>query len=170
MDYDNLAPESEEEFEQRQQELLEDARNEKQQREAAQNEALKQIAEGESLEEYETVELGDLELEVKAWLPGDVEDTVLQAQQLGDSEDPAEIKRSMETMLSALAEMTTEETYDMGFWRKYYRKWGAEGLIMAVSTVLEPAGESLERKREGVDGFRTGTGGPRPSVGDGTDG
>lgn len=138
----------------KEQELLEDARQSKEELEQAQNEALEAIASGEELEQYETVSLGDLELEVKAWLPGDVEDTVLQAQQLGESEDPAEIKRSMDTMLSALAEMTTSETYDMGFWREFHRKWGAEGLILAVETILDPASENMEEKREGLESFR----------------
>lgn len=135
-------------------ELLEDARETKKELEQQQNEALEAIAKGGDLEEYETVELGELELEVKSWLPGDVEDTVLQAQKLGESEDPAQIKRSMETMLSALAEMTTDGTYDMGFWRQFHQEYGANGLILAVETILEPANENMEKKKEGVDGFR----------------
>lgn len=149
----------------KEQELLEDARQSKAELEAAQNEALEAIASGEELEQYETVSLGELELEVKAYLPGDVEDTVLQAQQLGESEDPAEIKRSMETMLSALAEMTTSDTYNMGFWREFHRKWGANGLILAVETILDPASENMEDKRDAMDGFRSNVEGPKPNSG-----
>jgi hypothetical protein len=109
-----IAPESEEEYEQRRQELIEEAKADKNELDDAQNEALAAIASEGGLEDYATVELGELEIEVKAWLPGDVEDTVLQAQQLGDSEDPAQIKRSMETMLSALDEMTTTMTWRFG--------------------------------------------------------
>jgi hypothetical protein len=140
----------------KEQELLEEAREAKQKLEEAQNEALAAIASEDGLEDYATVELGDLELEVKSWLPGDVEDTVLQAQQLGNSEDPAQIKRSMETMLSALAEMTVSDDYDMRFWREFHDRYGANGLIMAVDTVLGPANETMEERKNGVDGFRGG--------------
>jgi polyhydroxyalkanoate synthesis regulator phasin len=151
MDYENL---TEEEAKQRERELVEDAREAKEELEAKQSEALEAIAEGGDLEEYATVELGELEIEVLGWLPGDVEDTVLQARQLGKTEDPAKIKRSMETMLSALAEMTVDDTYNMAFWRQFYQEYGAAGLIEAVGTVLEPAQTSMEEKREAVDGFR----------------
>lgn len=150
----DIAPESEEEYEQRRQELIEEAKADKKELDDAQNEALAAIASEEGLEDYATVELGELEMEVRAWLPGDVEDTVLQAQQLGDSEDPAQIKRSMETMLSALAEMTVSDDYDMKFWREFHERYGANGLIMAVQTILSPANEKMEQHREGVDGFR----------------
>jgi hypothetical protein len=149
-----IAPESEEEYEQRRQELIEEAKADKNELDDAQNEALAAIASEGGLEDYATVELGELEIEVKAWLPGDVEDTVLQAQQLGDSEDPAQIKRSMETMLSALAKMTVADDYDMAFWREFHERYGANGLIMAVDTVLGPANGNMEARKEGVDGFR----------------
>lgn len=150
-----IAPESEEEYEERRQELIEEAKADKKELDDAQNEALAAIASEEGLEDYATVELGELEIEVKAWLPGDVEDTVLQAQQLGDSEDPAQIKRSMETMLSALAEMTVADDYDMRFWREFHDRYGANGLVLAVERVLEPAQENTQRRKEGVEGFRT---------------
>jgi hypothetical protein len=149
-----IAPESEEEYEQRRQELIEEAKADKKELDDAQNEALAAIASEDGLEDYATVELGELEMKVRAWLPGDVEDTVLQAQQLGDSEDPAQIKRSMETMLSALAEMTVSDDYDMAFWREFHDRYGANGLIMAVNTILEPANQAMEERRDGVDGFR----------------
>lgn len=153
-----IAPESEEEYEERRQELIEEAKADKKELDDAQNEALAAIASEEGLEDYATVELGELEMEVRAWLPGDVEDTVLQAQQLGDSEDPAQIKRSMETMLSALAEMTVSDDYDMRFWREFHERYGANGLIMAVDTLLGPANENMEARKEGVDGFRPSQG------------
>ncbi len=149
-----MEPETLEESREMQREMVEEARQTKQELEAKQREALEEIQQGESLERYATVTMGNLDLEVKAWLPGEVEDTVLQAQQLGESKDPAQIKRSMETMLSALSEMTTSDTYNMGFWRAYYHKWGAEGMIQAVETVLEPASEHLEAKQDSLQSFR----------------
>jgi len=155
MDIENLAPESEEEARQKEQELIQSAKQSKQEREAQQNEALQAIAEGGNLEKYETVELGDLDLEVKAWLPGDTTETVQEAQRLADTEDIQQIKRSMRTFLSALADMTVDDTYDLQFWRKYYQRYGPEGMIVAVETVLEPASESLDEQKEGAKSFRS---------------
>jgi hypothetical protein len=155
MDIEDIAPDSEEEARQREKELLESAKESKQEREAEQNEALQAIAEGGELEKYETVELGELELEVKAWLPGDTTETVQEANRLADTEDIQQIKRSMRTFLQALADMTVSDTYDLQFWRKYYQRYGPEGMIVAVETVLEPASESLEEQKQGAKSFRS---------------
>jgi hypothetical protein len=145
---------SEEEQESFRENLLEDTREAYKQHEAEQSDALDAIASGSDLEEYETVELGELELEVKAWLPGSVEDTVLKAQDAAESDDPKEVKESLETMISALAEMSTSDVYNSHFWRKYYDEYGAVGLILATETLLEPASDKLEERQDAVDGFR----------------
>lgn len=151
-------PENEEEYENRRQELITDAAQTKQEFDAKQENALDAISEGGNLERYETVELGNLEVEVKAWLPGGVADTVQEAAELGESDDLGEVKKSMETMLDALAEMTVSDDYGLVFWREYYTRYGPEGLVMAVESVLEPATEELESKRDGVESFRSGQG------------
>lgn len=145
---------SEEEQESFRENLLEDTREAYKQHEAEQSDALDAIASGSDLEEYQTVTLGELELEVKAWLPGSVEDTVLKAQDAAESDDPQEVKESLETMISALAEMSTSDVYNSHFWRKYYDEYGAVGLILAVETLLEPASDKLEERQDAVDGFR----------------
>ena len=138
---------------------------------ARQEEALQQIAAGEKLVRYDTVQLGNLELEVKAWLPGSVEETVMSAWDLTDRDDAQAIRESMETMLTALAEMTTSEDYNREFWRRYYERYGAVGMIEAVETILEPASEYMQEKQEAVDGFREGVerSGPGPRRGTGGD-
>jgi hypothetical protein len=145
---------SEEEQESFRENLLEDTREAYKQHEAEQSDALDAIASGSDLEEYATVQLGELELEVKAWLPGSVEDTVLKAQDAAESDDPKEVKESLETMISALAEMSTSDVYNSHFWRKYYDEYGAVGLILATETLLEPASDKLEERQDAVDGFR----------------
>jgi len=155
MDIDELAPESEAEAREKEKQLIQDAKESKQEKEAKQNEALEAIAEGSDLEEYATVQLGELDMEVKAWLPGDTTETVQQAMELAESEDMAQIKRSMDTMLTALADMTTSEIYDTAFWRQYYQKYGPEGMIVAVEEIMDPASESMEDRKEGLQSFRS---------------
>lgn len=161
---------TESEYEEKRHELITDAAETKQELEATQNEALEEIAEGEKLERYETIKLGNLELEVKGWLPGGVEDKATRAMELAESEDPTKFKESKETMLPALAEMVVGDQYDIGFWQEYANRYGQEGVLIAVQKVMAPAQENLEDRQEALDGFRAGTEGPRPSVGDGSHG
>lgn len=148
------APETQEEYEAKREELIGEAKETKEELDRKQNEALEAIKEGGELEKFETVTLGELEMEVKAWLPGNVQSTVEKAKKLGDSEDLSKINESMETMLSALAEMTTSDIYDMGFWRQYHDEYGPTGLILAIETILGPAMDEMEKQKEGVDTFR----------------
>jgi hypothetical protein len=133
--------------------------------------ALAEIAAGEDLERYETVQLGDLDIDVKAWLPGEVERTVQHAQAVAQSEDAERVRESMETMLSALESMTKSDDYNMDFWRLYYERYGPEALLIAVETIMQPASESLEQTKEAVDGFREDVerSGTSPSRGTGGD-
>jgi len=124
------------------------------QKEAKQNEALNAIAQGEELEQYTTVELGDLELEVKEWVPGDVEQTITRVNQIAERGDDVVLMRQMESILTALDEMTENGTYDRSFWRAYYDKYGQSGVLVATETILSPAMEEMEALEEGVEGFR----------------
>jgi len=179
MDMEELAPEDQEEFEQKQKELIEDSRQAKQELEAEQNKALAEIAKGEKLEQFETVELGGLEMEVKAWIPGDTTNTVEKAMDLAQSDSVGKMKQSMQTMLKALADMTVSDTYDINFWRAYYQEYGPVGMQPAVNTILGPAGEELERlqqrevdeeRLDAANGFRTDEQGRIIRSGNGDDG
>lgn len=154
MSESDIAPEDEQEYEERKREVIEDAAETKQELETKQSEALQKIKQGEGFEEYETVTLGELEFEVKAWLPGDTTDLIQRAQELGESEDMGQIKESMDTMLQALDAMTVSETYNMEFWSAYYNEYGPEGLMVAIEAVLEPATEGMEERKQGVESFR----------------
>lgn len=179
MSLEDIAPENEDEYEERRKALIEETAESKAELEEKQTEALAEIAKGEELKQYDTVELGDLELEVKAWVPGDTADTIQRAMQLAQSETPHEAKQSMETMLIALADMTVDDTYNVDFWRAYYEEYGPTGLEPAVNTVLSPAMDELEElqqrkvgegKRDAAHGFRTDEKGGVVRSGNGNDG
>lgn len=167
---ESIHVDSEEEYEERAQRLKQDAAETKQELEQKQEAALKEIESGETLESYETATLGDLEMEVKAWFPGSLFDDVQHAQQLAQSENPEKVFESIDTMIQVLDNMTVSDTYNEGFWREYFQKWGPEALGRAMQAILEPAQEEQEAKMDSLDGFRPDTTGPRPSVGDGSDG
>lgn len=147
-------PETEEEAEQKRKELIKKTKEKRQELDRKQNEALEAIKGGGDLEDYQLVELGDLEIEVKAWMPGDVADTVQKAHDIGQSGDMERFEESIQTMLSALVEMTTDDTYNMAFWQAYYQEYGPEGVLVAAETIIGPAAESMEAKSEGVKSFR----------------
>jgi len=151
---DNIPEMTAEEKEQKAQELKERAKDTKQELDKRQEEALQKISQGEDFEKYETVSLGELEVEVKAWLPGDTEEIVTRASELAEQENPGAVRESMESMLVALDEMTTNPDFGRSFWQKYYSEYGPEGLIVAVETILGPAIESAQDREESVKSFR----------------
>lgn len=135
-------------------ELLEDTKEHFGEKKAKQNEALEAIAQGGEFESYDTVTLGELELEVKAWIPGNVEETIERAQNMAERGDEMELQRSMETMITALDSMTVNETYGRDFWKQFHQEYGQIGMITATETILEPATEEMEELQEGVESFR----------------
>lgn len=141
-------------YDDKRQELIRDAKQTKEELEKKQAEALKEIETGQDLERYERVYLGDLELEVKAWIPGGMIEDINHANNLAQRDDSEATMSSINTMLSVLDDMTTDTAYSMAFWRKYFQKWGAEGVQVAVETVIEPAQERQEEKIDNLDGFR----------------
>lgn len=150
-------------------ELIERAKEHRQDLNEEQDAALQQIGSGEEFGDYTDVRLGELDLTVKAWVPGRVEKTVRRAQSIADDSDPEQIRASMETMFSALAEMTQRDDFNEEFWGAYYDEYGPEGIIVAAETILGPAVESMEDKRDAIDGFRADGPRSKPGTGGGTD-
>ena len=135
-----------------------------------QEEALSEIAQGENLEKYETIYLGDLEMDVRAWVPGNAMSQIQKAQNIAEDEDTSRMMESMETMINALAEVAVSDTYDSSFWRAYFNRYGPEGMLVAVEKVLGPAidsmeerapVENMEEKADAANGFRTDSEGNR---------
>lgn len=151
---EELAPESEEEAKERQKELIQDAKEHKAELEAEQNEALEAIKQGSQYEEYETVQMGELEFEVKAWLPGDVSDEVERINRISNSGNEQEMYRAMQDMLPVLDRMSEDDRLNLEFWKAYYEDTGPLGMLEAVETVLGPAIENMEDKQEGVRSFQ----------------
>ena len=149
-------------YEEKRKELIGKVKDHKKEAEAEQQAALEAIAQGGDLERYATVELGELEIEVKAWIPGEVEETIQQAQAIAESGDEADISKSMETMITALEEMTVSDTFNRHFWRQYYSKWGSAGMVVGVETILTPAMEEIEDMEDGIKSFRPETRGSPP--------
>lgn len=152
---DDVALDAEAEYEERKRALIEDAAETKKELDDKQEDALAQIG-GAGIETFETVELGELEVEVKAWMPGNVTDIVQQARQIANQGGESNIRESMDTMIAALAEMTTDSTYNPEFWRVFYEQYGPEGIMLAVETVLKPASEGMNERQEALESFRSG--------------
>jgi hypothetical protein len=150
--------------------LLQDTQEHFSEKRQKQEEALSEIAQGENLEKYETIFLGDLEMDVRAWVPGNAMSQIQKAQNIAEEEDASRMMESMETMINALAEVAVSETYDTAFWRTYFERYGPEGMLVAVEKVLGPAidsmedrapVENMEGKKDAANGFRTDADGNR---------
>lgn len=161
-------------LEEHKQELYEKTANKRQEDSKRHNELLDAVAEGEEfdVEKYEWVELGGVELKVKAWFPGG---TIDKLTALGDEpESGKEASNKIHGALDALIEMTEAIRHGdttisaggqiRGFYLDYYERWGDQGLMKAAEAVISPAESNADRE-EVMQSFRkTGRGdGPRRS-------
>lgn len=159
----------EHEAQQKREELIERARDTKQELDARENEMLRAVASGEDgldVERYETVQVGEVNVEAKAWLPGKAQDTIQHAYRLAERENLEDAQESIYTMIEGMtvvteglehphsgAEIADKESIRQ-FWRGMYDQWGVIGFQKAASKVLEPANEDMEEKANAADGFR----------------
>lgn len=153
-----VAIDLDEDYEERKERLIEDAKSTRQELEQEQSAMLEAVAEGEDfeIESYEWVELGGVQLQVKAWFPGDTLEEIAGMAEVAETRDPSAARAGIRTNINALTEMTevieggdrrfqSDERIRM-FWNNYFEKWGDQGLEKAVETVIEPAEENSDRE------------------------
>lgn len=151
-------------------ELISDTEAAKRQAEQEQAELLEALEAEEEFEHrsYEWVEIGDVELKVKTWLPGDVNDTIqayAEAEQSGDVPDFEPMieaaKTQTEVVRTADVSWSTDAKISK-FWDMYYSEHGSNVLLTVFDRVFDPAIDGIENKLpqsfQGQDGggFRDG--------------
>lgn len=149
----------EDEYEDRRDSLIQDAKESRAEAEAKQNEMLEAVAAGEEfeIEDYEWVSLGNVDLKVRTWLDGDtLEDFAALEEEMSRGDTPV-AKRALEAEMNVL--VTQTEVIEAGanrmeteadireFWRRYVSKWGDKGLEQASEVIQEPL--DLENEKEG---------------------
>jgi len=111
-------------------ELKERTENRYQKEKKQQQEALTEIAQGQNLEEYETRELGNAEISVKCWIPGDVTESFADIFEAYDNDNPIEVFRSFRQVARVIGRLCADEPYSNAqFWEQYYDKWGPKGMM-----------------------------------------
>lgn len=160
-------PQTEEEYQERRAELINQARQEKAQADAAQSAMLDAVASGDEgidVERYETVSVGDVQITVKAWMPGGSVESIERAQRLSQRESVDDALEALSVMRDAMTDVTerleygehtVEDKQDIRrFWKGMVDKWGFDGFRQATETVLKPATQNMEEKSEAAQKFR----------------
>jgi len=140
----------------------------KQTRDAQHAAMLNAVAGGEDgidVGEYEWVQIGEVDILVKTFIPGKSLNTIQKAQRLASRENVDAALDSIYTMTEALTVVTERIEYDettveqneqiRDFWEGMFEKWGVEGFQSAADTALEPASEDMEAKADAAEGFRS---------------
>lgn len=147
-------------------ELIEKTKQAREEHAKQHNEMLEAVAEGEdwNVEDYEWVSLGGVELKVKTWMPGDVEEDLGTLMEMADNEEAAALANSGRVTVEALTEQTevvsgkemTQETKSevRQFWINYWQRWGSQGLEKAIEAVTEPIEDARETKQDAHQSFR----------------
>jgi hypothetical protein len=152
-------------YEQKATELMEKAAEHREAAEQEQQEMLDAVAEGEdwNVEETEWVELGNVDLEVKTWIGGEVIEDVAQLEEMQGMDDPRAARKGLETNIRMLTEQT--ETVKHGgnvfsndntiqqFWQGYVDRFGDKGILRAIDAVTEPIETEEQRKQDVVESF-----------------
>lgn len=153
-----------EDYQSKREELIEKVGEKRQEDEQAHQALLNAVSEGEEfeVENYEWVQLGNVDVKVKTWFPGDVIDKIssFSAEEI----NPSEAQSAIHSTVDALGQMTemvesgdvrvNNESGIRSFYKQYYDKWGDQGLEMAVKTILEPAQDNSD-KSDVMDSFRS---------------
>lgn len=161
-------------------ELLEATNDTAAEKKAEQTELLAAVAEGEqgiSVEDYEWVQIGQVDVKVKAWMPGESLNAIERAKRLAERENTSDTLEGIATMkdgMTAVTETIKLESRDIevadeedirDFWGGMVNTWGIEGFQEAADIVLEPAVTDLKSKGETANGFRKDAGRDSPRKG-----
>jgi hypothetical protein len=168
---------------QKRQELIQRAKETKQKQDARQSKMLDAVASGDDgigIEKYETVQIGQLEAKVKAWLPGDAQTEIQNAYRLAQRENLDDAQESIFTMVEGMTTVTEslkhlpsgdiEEDKEAirEFWKGMYGQWGIQGFQEAAHKALEPANNRMDNMRDSANGFRADESGEIVRAGDRT--
>jgi hypothetical protein len=144
----------------RREELIEETEAAKRQHEQELTELTQAVKNDEELEhdQYDWVEVGDVEMKVKAWLPGDTMDTLEEYSEADESgsmppiSDIVDIAISQTEVIRSGDVSWSKQSQIQAFWEKYYEEQGDTVLEVALNRVLDPA---LDKRQGRVpDGFR----------------
>lgn len=150
---DEYQVDGEEEYEQRRKELIEEAQETKQQYDEQHAELLDAVESGEEfqVEDYEWVNLGELEIKVKTWFPGDTLDKLTSLEE-GDATAQESINATIEAFTKLTEQIrkddpVTDREGIESFWLVYYDKWGSQGLFEAMDVIASPAIDNSNEKQ-----------------------
>ena len=158
--------------EKRREQLIRETEDAKRQAEQEKQELLQAVENEEEFEHrtYEWVELGDVEMKVKAWFGGDGIDVI---KRFGQAEQEGQIPEFRDLIEVAKTQTEVVRTADISwstdakineFWDMYYQEHGSNTLYVALERVFTPALENMEgrvpdsfqSKNESRPGFRPG--------------
>ena len=157
------------EYQQKREELIADAKETKHELEAKQSEMLAAVASGDEgidVEDYETVQVGEVEVTAKAYMPGESLSTIKRAQRLAKRDNLEAALDSISTMTDAMTVVTERLEHSQSdtvmedkevireFWKGMFSEWGVEGFQQAAEKVLEPASEDMEEKANSAQSFQ----------------
>lgn len=150
-------------------EIKQKAAESKHEQDAEQAALLDAVAKGDDgidVEEYEWVNVGEVDVKVKAWMPGESLDAIESANRLAKRDNMSDSMESIHTMIEGMTAVTetlknddlniehTKKETIRKFWRGMLDKWGIEGFQKSAEIILQPASEDLEEKSNAAEGFR----------------
>lgn len=153
--------------EQHERELIEDLAQRKQQEDARQQQLLEAAEAGEEWAEaeYEWIEVGECDVQVRCWAEGEIMKRMADFQQAQQSDTLPDMRAVMDTEIDTLVQQTnaievpgreitvTADGEIRTFWENIFDRWGDRALEDLITRVFKPVAEAREARQEAVRSF-----------------
>jgi len=154
---------SEEEIEQKKQELQEEVSEISKEHKESEQALIEAVSQDEEIGQYDVVELGDIEMKIQLWIPGDE----LEDMNAGMSEEEitqvfSDVDRFVSLIVKLVEELrypAEEEYYTDDLKIKHFvisfvDTYGTDAMVRLAETVVLPVVEHMEEKSQGLQSFQ----------------
>jgi hypothetical protein len=156
MSVDDLDELTDEDLEQKREELKQETRQARQVEEEKKQSLLDSVSSDSDIGNTQTVEFGDIEIRHKSFIPGE-QLQKLQSVNQGSESDDDEIELLC-SITESLHDQQTNETHSdretiAGFWRTFISQYGTDAYSLIMERLLNPLVEATQEKMDALNSF-----------------
>jgi ATP adenylyltransferase/5',5'''-P-1,P-4-tetraphosphate phosphorylase II len=157
MSVDDLDELSEEDLKQKREELKEDTRQARQVEEEKKQSLLDSISSDSDIGNIQTVDIGDMEIRHKSYIPGEQLQKIKSIKQ-GTTESSQDSIELLCSITKSLHDQQANETHSddemiREFWRLFIDEYGTDAYGVIMDRLLAPLMESTQEKMDALNSF-----------------
>jgi hypothetical protein len=158
MSVDDIDDLSEQDIEQKREELKTDARQARQKEEEKKQSLLDSVSSDSDIGNIQTVEFGDIEIRHKSYIPGEQLQKIKSINQ-GTNESDQDSVELLCSITKSLHDQQANQTHSddetiAGFWRSFIAEYGTDAYGIIMDRLLAPLMESTQEKMDALNSFQ----------------